>query len=304
MTPPYLPPEMVAGIAAFLDGNTLLNFRAATKAHKQASERTFLERFFTKRVHLYTSRSLGQLLHICQSSHLVKRLQMIQIVQPDNGISDEDAYVDWYGPPGDIAWEAWIQDSQAIKDDDTTLRDVFCWLKRSNVSPDISVQSSARPYEHQPYGFRAYKRPWKPKGSPQEDIWRFRHDLCDVASYGLVIAASISLAPIKVLTLKDICDPTLSRLYADDDVQKRHSTSFFTALSNMTSLESISLSFGKDPSDVDGAVVAHRRSPQAFTPIKYQAPACEWLAGIFCGPPGPAREHLEKNLLRRCWHRG
>ena len=105
-------------------------------------------------------------------------------------------------------------------------------------------------------------------------IWRFRHDLCDVASYGLVIAASISLAPIKVLTLKDICDPTLSRLYADDDVQKRHSTSFFTALSNMSSLESISLSFSKDPSDGDDpeplSLIAEALKPLHLSSIKLQ----------------------------------
>jgi hypothetical protein len=249
MAPPYLPPELVANIAAFFDRITLLDFRVASKAHRQALERTFLGRYFTRRVHLYTSKSRDQLLRICRSSHLVKRLETIQIVQPDNGISNEDVHVNWYGPPGNIAWEAWIRDSQSIKDDVTTLRDIFRCLKRSNVIPDISVQSSARPYEDRPCGFRAYEGWWNPKARPHENIWRFRHDLCDVASYGLVTAASVSLTPLKALTLKDICDPTLSRLYADHDIQKRYSTSFLTALSNMTSLESISLFFNEDPSD-------------------------------------------------------
>ena len=89
-----------------------------------------------------------------------------------------------------------------------------------------------------------------------------------------MIAASISLAPIKVLTLKDICEPTLSRLYADDDVQKRYSTSFFTALSDMTSLESSSLSFSKFSSDGDDpeplSLIVEALKPLHLSSIKLQ----------------------------------
>ena len=136
------------------------------------------------------------------------------------------------------------------------------------------MQSSARPYEDRPCGFQAYKRPWKPEGRPQENIWTFRHDLCDIASYGLVTAASVSLAPLKALALKDIRDPTLSCLYADEDVQKRSSTSFLTALSNMTSLESISLFFSKDPSDGDDpeplSAIVKALKPLHLSTIKFQ----------------------------------
>lgn len=83
-----------------------------------------------------------------------------------------------------------------------------------------------------------------------------------------------SLAPLKVLTLKDICNPTLSRLYADDDVQKLRSNSFLTALSNMTSLESISLSFSKDSSNDDDqeplSLIAEALEPFHLSSIKLQ----------------------------------
>lgn len=104
MALPYLPPGLVTNIAAFLDETTVLKFLVASKAHRQASDRTFLERYFIRRVHLYTPKSLDKLLHIWRSTRLVKRLKAIQIVQPDNGISKNDAYVHWYGPPGNIAW--------------------------------------------------------------------------------------------------------------------------------------------------------------------------------------------------------
>lgn len=247
----YLPSEMVATIATFLDRSTLLDFRMASRSYRQASERTFLESYFTRRVHLYTSSSLRRLLDICRASHLVKRLETIQILQPDNGISSEGAFVDWYGPPGNIDWEAWIHDSQAIKDDDTTLHEIFRCLKRSNVTPEILVQSSARPYENRPCGFQAYIKPYKhnDRHGVRENIQLFRHYLCDIASYGLANAISGSSIPLKILVLKDICDPTLSCQHTDADVQQRYSTSFLAALANMTSLESISLLFSKDPSD-------------------------------------------------------
>lgn len=86
--------------------------------------------------------------------------------------------------------------------------------------------------------------------------------------------APASLAPLKVLALKDICNSTLYCLYADDDVQKFRSNSFLTALSNMTSLESISLAFNKDSSNNDDpeplSLIAKAFKPLHLPSIKLQ----------------------------------
>lgn len=244
--PLFIPPELVAHIATFLDRRTLLSSRSASKQHQQASEHTFLETHFSTRTRLYTSRSLDRLLDICQSPHLTKRLRTIEIIQPNNGVYAEDPYR--YGPSGNIAWEAWIQDSQAIKEDDITLRELLRCLKRNNITPKISVQSSAKPYEDRPYGFQAYMKPWKENDSHEigEDTMLYRHHLCDLASYQLVTATADSQFPLRSLTLQDICEPAVSYSIPGDDIQ--HADRFFRALSNMTGLESISLLFSKDPS--------------------------------------------------------
>lgn len=74
----------------------------------------------------------------------------------------------------------------------------------------------------------------------------YRHNLCDLASYRLVTATADSHFLLRSLTLQDIFEPAVSYLITGDDTQ--HADRFLSALSNMTSLESISLLFSKYPS--------------------------------------------------------
>ncbi|KAM0724051.1 hypothetical protein Q7P37_000231 [Cladosporium fusiforme] len=242
---PYIPDELLALISSFLDQDTLPNFRLASKQNQRASEPTFLESYFSNRAHLYTHKSLNRLLSICQSTHLVKCLKSVEILQPDNGVCDQQNYVDWYGPPGKVDWEQWIQDSQAIPEDDSTLRQILGCLKRTGITPKLSLSSSTKPNQD-----RAYMKPWQQKDGQEvgENTLFWRHDLCDLAAHRLVIAIADSKFPLRSLVLQDICEPTMSRLKLDDDIP-RYSELFFGALSNMTSLTSLSLLFSRDPSD-------------------------------------------------------
>lgn len=242
---PYIPDELLALVASFLDQDTLPNFRLASRQNQRASERVFLESHFSNRAHLYTHKSLNWLLNICQSTHLVKCLESIEILQPDNGVCDQQRYVGWYGPPGKVDWEQWIQDSQAIPEDDSTLRQIFGCLKSIGITPKLSVSSSTKPNRD-----RAYMKPWQQKDGQEvgESTLSWRHDLCDLAAHRLVIAMADSKFPLRSLILQDICEPTMSRIKVGDDIP-RHSELFFGALSNMTSLTSLSLLFSRDPSD-------------------------------------------------------
>jgi hypothetical protein len=157
---PTLPPELVAHIASLLDQGDLLTFRLASEQHQYHSLRTCLENYFTRRVHLCTSRSLGVLLGICRHPHLVKCLREIESLQPDNRMLHNEPYKDKYGPPGNIAWEPWIRVSQAIEEGDTTLHEILRHLKRNGVTPKLSVRSSARPDEDRPHGIKRYIRSW------------------------------------------------------------------------------------------------------------------------------------------------
>lgn len=146
-----------------------------------------------------------------------------------------------------IAWEAWIKDSQAIKEDDMTLRELLRCLKRNNVPPEISVRSSADPHKNRQCGFQAYMKRWRQNNSnePEEDTILYRHELCDLASYRIVSAIADSEFAMKSLTLEDICEPASSYFNTGAEM---HRFRFSRALSNMTSLKSIALLFSKDPS--------------------------------------------------------
>lgn len=242
---PYIPDELLALVASFLDEDTLPNFRLASKQNQRASERKFLESHFSNRAHYYTHKSLNRLLDICQSTHLVKCLESVEILQPDNGVYDQQEYISWYGPPGKVDWEQWIQDSQAIPEDDSTLRQILSCLKNTGITPKLSVSSSTKPDRD-----RAYMKPWQQKDGQEvgESTLFWRHDLCDLAAHRLVIAIADSKFPLRSLILQDICEPTMSRCNLADDIP-RHSELFFGALSNMTSLTSLSLLFSTDPSE-------------------------------------------------------
>jgi hypothetical protein len=174
---------------------------------------------------------------------------MIEFQQPDNGIWDRDEYVNWYGSPGNIAWKPWILESQAISEDDTTLQAILLRLKRTGITPKLSIRSSARLDEDRPYGIQEYMRPWTHDDNDEmsEYTLRYKHELCDLVGYRLAIAVAQSEFPLESLILEDICQPTLSDQQVGDDVL-RYSKSFLGALSRMNGLASISLLFSKDPS--------------------------------------------------------
>jgi hypothetical protein len=285
--PSYLAPELVANIASFLDPNTLLDFRLASKEYRQASEPTLLEHHFTTRRHLYTLKSLHGLLEICQCPHLVKRLKMIEILQPDNGVYDGSSTVQPYGPPGNIVWESWVQDSQATREHDATLRAILRNLKQQNITLELSVRSCAKPDEDRPYGFKPYRRPWKHDNRYEigEDIMIYSHDLCDLAGHRLAIAISDSEFPLKALTLRDICQPSLSNQSYGVDA-RRLSKSFFTALSSMKSLESISLLFSRDPSEghleepLSAIAEALKPLPLSYIKLRHVSGSMETLVAL------------------------
>jgi hypothetical protein len=247
---PVLPLEITEWIATSLDSRTLLTFRLASLQFRVASEKAFLGCYFTKRVHLYTTRSLRHLLEICRRPQLVKRLTSIEIVQPDNGVRRQEPYQRCYGPPGNIAWKPWIQASQAINEDDSTLREIFHHLKSNGITPRLSVRSSAEPNEDRPYGIKVFLQRWEPgvEAEVSEDTLLHRHQLCDLASYRLTKAIADSGFGLTSLVLGEISDPSTSTQQSGNDIQV-YSDSFFRALRSLTSLKSISFLFGKDPSD-------------------------------------------------------
>jgi hypothetical protein len=128
-----------------------------------------------------------------------------------------------------------------------------------------------------------------------EETLLYRHDLRDIANYRLAMAIGDSKFLLKSLSLCDIYDPTLSGWNLGDDFQS-FLDSFFSTLRNMTSLESRSLSFSKDPSE------GHHEQllsdiVKALTPLPLSAIKLRHISGSVQDFVGLLTQH--KSTLRR-----
>lgn len=307
--PSYLPCELVAHIATYLDRATLNAFRLANKDLSCASQRIFLERHFTVRTHLYTLRIMNRLLRICMVPRLVKCLERIEIVQPDNGLCNVIDQTQAYGRPGNMAWEEWILDAQALQEDDTTLLSILNNLKWHGVIPEFRVRCCAEPLEDQPCDVHKYIKAWASVTSVGEETMLYRDELCDLASYRLAVAIAESGFPLTSLILQDICNPALSFWYTAYGAPHLPRV-FFTALSSMTNLRWLSLLFSNDPSDgYDGAplvdiVEALKDSPLFGIEIRHLSGSSEDFLALLTQHASTLRQVSFDDIgvwSRQCW---
>lgn len=145
-TPPTtilsIPAELQTEIATYLrDEDDIFAFRQACRELCAASHDTFVDRFFTRRTYLYCKHGIQQLLDLSTQSHLISKLQQIELVSfsterdswslPERSIGDKIS---------NIAIQHTIEDNLKLAKAPvvTTLAQMLNNLSQANASPCFS----------------------------------------------------------------------------------------------------------------------------------------------------------------------